>query len=68
MELPRVATRARIVALAALVVAVVVVVVLLLARSSYHVDAVFTNASQLVLQFVPADTLIAGWGQNGFVL
>src|SRR4051795_7091138 len=48
MELPRVATRARIVALAALAVAAVVVVVLLLMRSSYHVDAVFTNASQLV--------------------
>src|SRR5436305_12197681 len=48
MELPRVATRARIVALAAIVVAVVVVVVMLLSRSSYHVDAVFTNASQLV--------------------
>src|SRR3954452_10653023 len=48
MELPRVATRARIVALAAIAVAVVVVLVLLLTRSSYHVDAVFTNASQLV--------------------
>src|SRR3954465_5018208 len=48
MELPRVATRARLVALAALAVAAVVVVVLLLMRSSYHVNAVFTNASQLV--------------------
>jgi phospholipid/cholesterol/gamma-HCH transport system substrate-binding protein len=48
VELPRVATRARIAALAALAIAVVVVVVLLLMRSSYHVDAVFTNASQLV--------------------
>src|SRR3954468_2439990 len=50
MELPRprVATRARVVALASLVVALVVAVVALTAQTSYHVDAVFTNASQLV--------------------
>jgi phospholipid/cholesterol/gamma-HCH transport system substrate-binding protein len=42
------ATRPRIAALVALVLAVAVVVALLLLRSSYHVDAVFINASQLV--------------------